>query len=635
MCGICGVISKKVNKNVLDDMTDAMQERGPNARGVYVASVCNREVGLGHRRLSIFDTSSAANQPFFSYDGRYVVVFNGEIYNFKEIRDELIKVDGNRYTYRTNCDTEVLLNAYIRWGKEAFPKFNGMFAFAILDNIEGTLVLGRDRMGVKPLYYSQQGGDFFFASDLAALMVNPDFVREIDSTSLHYYLWNMCIPAPNTIFKNTYKLDAGEYLEIDIASMKVLKNKWWDIRDVYLINERAAKCDDSDYYLDLIEKDITKAVSLRLEADVPVGVFLSGGIDSSLVTAIASKLHNGDVDTFSIGFNEAEYNEAGYAEEIAKHLGTKHHSLYCSIKEARNLIREIPKAYSEPFADNSQIPMMLLSKLTHDNVTVALSGDGGDEFFLGYPNVISNAELYKHKNINELFRVLTAPVSNYLEKDIFSHKTWKINKLRNATGANSIINLDYITANVLVNSVLRDELRNNRDSWFAFGIVDEDTNGTEEFIKKHMLRDMTLGLEGDMLAKVDRATMHYSLEARCPLLDYHVIEDSFKIPLDVKYRDKTLKFVLKNLLYRYVPRELVNRPKQGFGIPINKWLHEKTFMDGFEKYFESEYLEEQGIFSIEGILKFKDAFDKNVGPMVDRVMWTYIVFQMWWEEYMV
>jgi asparagine synthase (glutamine-hydrolysing) len=465
-------------------------------------------------------------------------------------------------------------------------------------------------------------------------MKDETFDKALDEEAIHYYLWNMCVPSPYSIFKRTKKLEAGEYLELNISDFSYEKRKWWDINTEYYIGEQ------SDKWVDKVEKDLIDAVKIRLEADVPVGIFLSGGIDSSLVAAIASRLKKGDVDTFSIGFNEKEFDEACYAEDIAKHLGTRHYSLYCSISEAKELISEIPKAYSEPFADNSQIPMMLLSKLTKDYVTVSLSGDGGDEFFWGYPNVIDAAKLFNNRAVSRMFHSFTLPYSRFLKKSIFSHKTWKIKKLCNATSARNIGNLDYVTAYDLIESILSSDYGKEKKTFWDNGIIGnlgkmfDCCHSESDFIKVYMLRDIVVGLEGDMLAKVDRATMYYSIEARCPLLDCHVIEDSFKIPLDVKYRNNTLKYVLKNILYRYIPRELVDRPKHGFGIPINKWLHEKEFMNGFEKYFASEYLEEQGIFSIEGILKFKAAFDRNAGPMVDRVMWTYIVFQMWWEEYM-
>lgn len=631
MCGICGKIANHIDKRILEEMTDAMYDRGPNAKGTYIASVAGREVGLGHRRLSIFDTSEGANQPFISDDGKYVVVYNGEIYNFKEIREEL-----KGHCFHTSCDTEVLLHAFIEWGIGAVDKFNGMFAFAILDKESEKLILCRDRLGVKPLYYSLQGDEFFFASDLAALLKDPTYDKYISKKALHYYLWNMCIPAPFSIFENTYKLGTGEYLELDLKELKYEKKKFWDI---YIETAKATKSKQNEEdILSETEKYLIEAVKMRLEADVPVGVFLSGGIDSSLVTAIASKLRGGDIDTFSIGFNEKEFDEAGYAEDIAKHLGTRHHSLYCSIEDAKDLIWEIPKAYSEPFADNSQIPMMLLSKLTRDNVTVALSGDGGDEFFLGYPTVIRNADLYGNRAINRVISAVTAPVSSALKGAIYSHKAWKVNKLRNATDAEKIINLDYYTAEKLIDSVLmsdsvsEEKLTQSSEFSDLNGLYSNCSNRVD-FIDAQMLHDMTLGLEGDMLAKVDRATMHYSLEARCPLLDYHVVEESFKIPFDLKYKDKSLKYVLKSILYKYVPKELVDRPKQGFGIPINKWLHEPEFMNGFENYFTKDFLEKQGVFSYEGICSFKEAFNRNAGPMVDRIMWTYLVFQMWWEEY--
>lgn len=623
MCGICGYLSKKeINRNILVKMTDAMIRRGPDGSGTIQKKIGKVNVGLGHRRLSIVDLSDNGKQPMFSEDGKYVIVYNGEVYNFQYIRTELKKYG---YQFQSNCDTEVVLNAFRKWGIKSFDKFNGMFAFAILDLQTKRLILCRDRLGVKPLYYYQNKGEFCFGSDLASIMKYPFFEKNIDPEALHVYLWNMYIPSPMTVFKNTYKLEPGNWMEIDLNTGNIKKESWWH---PYSIFESGNIKLQENEWLDRIERNLIDAVKFRMQADVSVGVFLSGGIDSSLVTALACETcNNKNIKTFSIGFNERQFNEAVYAKDIADYFDTDHQCLYCSMNDAKRLVREIPKAYSEPFADNSQIPMLLLSKLTKENVTVALSGDGGDELFFGYPFVSECNRLYHRRWVSKIVRTIYKPASFGTDR-LYSHLNWKIEKIRNAVTKQNIRSLDYMTAENLVNSMILYKGSTTR----IIDIIEKNLPNVS-FIEQMLLKDIRYGLPDDMLTKVDRATMHYSIEARAPLLDYRVAEDAIRMPLDIKCKDNNLKYVLKKILYKRIPEKIVNRPKKGFGIPINNWLRNKSFMSEFQKYFDIDKIRKQGIFSNDGILRMMEFFEKSPTPILDRVVWNYINFQMWWEEY--
>lgn len=633
MCGICGYISKKkIDADELVNMTNSMTKRGPDGYGIFQEQMMNYYIGFGHRRLSIFDLTNRGKQPMVSDDGKIVITYNGEIYNFKNIRRELTL---KGYVFKSECDTEVILNAYREWGVDSFPKFNGMFAFGILDKDKGRLILCRDRLGVKPLYYYAgtdiSVSDFCFASELAAIVRWQNFSKAIDYAALHFFLWNMYIPAPKTIFKDTYKLEPGSYLEISIHTGEKRIYKWWHPYQIY--DKGELKLSQQDW-LERIESELSDAVKIRLEADVPVGIFLSGGIDSSLVTALACETGK-KINTFSIGFNEKDFDEAGYAKEIADILGTNHHNLYCSINDAKNIIKEIPKAYSEPFADNSQIPMLLLSGLTRENVTVSLSGDGGDELFGGYPHVQDSFRWYKKMWLYSVAGDALYKLNSHFDQDgEYSYKAWRYRKLSNISSRKNIRYLDYLTADKLIKSILKDEVHTEIGSLVndMVNVMESDLPDTD-FVSQFLLRDMRYGLPDDMLTKVDRATMYYSLEARTPILDYRIVEDAIRMPVEIKYKDNTLKYVLKELLYRKVPKKVVDRPKQGFGIPINKWLHEEEFFEVFDKYFNPNWIKRQSIFSVSGVYTLEESFKKQHNPILGRIVWTYINFQMWWEEY--
>ncbi len=627
MCGIAGLVTKNINKEKVKDnlysMLDAMKWRGPNGNGIYVDDNDKTVIGLAHCRLSIFDLTDNGKQPMASEDNDHIIIYNGEVYNFKEIRKEL---EGLGYRFKSECDTEVILYACREWGvKCAVNKFNGMFAFAFYDKPKGKMYIVRDRMGVKPLYYSLKPDMFAFASDLRALIQVEGLERIINKRALYGYLWNMYIPAPQTIYEDVYKLEAGVILEYSIESNAINVEKYWDIYSASMQKSDLSEEDSLNSLKQLLE-DATK---VRLEADVPVGVFLSGGIDSSLISALAAEQSSNSVNTYSIGFYEKKDDDAGYARKVSKILGTHHEELYCTLKDALNIIPEIPKAYSEPFADNSQIPTMLLSKLTREHVTVSLSGDGGDEFFCGYPTYIVNKQLYDKK----LFARISA---NTIQKvvdialDKYDYKRWKVDKFSNAYDAKRIINLDYISAKGMLDSILKTD--NSLDTYWGDEIDNYYMNNRSDIVNVSMLSSIQYGLQDDMLVKVDRASMYYSLECRCPILDTRVVKHALSMPLKYKYKDNRLKYPLKMLLEKYVPRDIIDRPKSGFGVPINKWLHE-DLKDRVLEMLDSDYIRKQGIFEVSGIEEFKKVFMNRPTPQIDRIAYTLLMFQLWYMEY--
>ncbi|MCR5739233.1 MAG: asparagine synthase (glutamine-hydrolyzing) [Lachnospiraceae bacterium] len=626
MCGICGYVSKNfISYEALVSMTDSMEKRGPDGHGFWQDRIDGKYVGLGHRRLSIFDLSDNGKQPMMSEDERISITYNGEIYNFIEIRKELENIG---YRFSSKCDTEVILKAYSEWGTASFARFNGMFAFAILDRSRNMLIICRDRLGVKPLYYGVSDNGVYFASDMSAIMRYPEFEHRLNTDALHYYLWNMYIPAPLSIFEGVRKVQPGQFIEYDIGDGSLRTETWWHPYDVFARGPLSLSKDD---WIGRIEDLLADSVNIRMRADVPVGLFLSGGIDSSLVAAMACKI-GGDVKTFSIGFEEKEYDEGGYAREIASYLGTDHQSLYCSINDARELIREIPKAYSEPFADNSQIPMLLLSRMTSDHVTVALSGDGGDEMFGGYPNVLNLFSMYRKRYLYRGAGSVLGLAGKILGKDMYSYDHWRSAKAKNIRSAKRARHLDYYTAAEIIDTILNN---NDKKSSVVDAMTDEMEYGLPDadFRDQMLLKDIRYGLPDDMLTKVDRATMFCSLEARCPILDYRIVEEAIRMPLDVKYSNGNLKFILKSILEKKIPREMIDRPKRGFGIPINAWLREESFINGFMSFFDGTFIREQGLFNADGMERLMNAFFSNPSPILDRIIWNYVIFQMWWEEY--
>lgn len=619
MCGICGYLSRnKLEDELLVNMRDTMYHRGPNDAGIWQSVTGDGFVGLAHRRLSIFDLSELGHQPMLSEDGQFSVVFNGEIYNFKELRSDLQQ---KGYIFKSECDTEVILYAYQEWGTDAFSRFNGMFSIALWDKVSEELVISRDRLGVKPLYYywNRSNSDFVFASELKPIMKYPGFIKEIDNSALGNYLCNKYIASPGTIFKDTYKLQPGCFAIYKHNELVI--HKYWDIDKV---KNKAANSIITDY--DKAKKEIddilTDAVAKRMVADVPVGTFLSSGIDSTLITAIAQKCSKTPVRTFTIGFDDKERNEADRACEIARYLGTDHTELYIGEKEIYDMLDDISRYYDEPFSDSSQLPTMLVSKLAADNVTVALSGDGGDEIFCGYKlyDLVYTAQRFdaignivSHiPGLRDGLRRISPEMRAFIDNRNEETKTQLFLDVF-ASEADKLLTKDYKVINY----------KNSFEQQLRY----------RNWQERRMILDMMTYLPDEVMAKTDRASMKYSLEVRSPLLDYRVIEKSFEIPHNYKYHFFDKKHILKDLAYDYVPKEMLAGPKKGFGVPLKKWLR-NTLKEEINKYSDASYLAAQGIFDASGIKRLILLQEQSDYVLYSSLLWSFYMFQRWWEEYM-
>lgn len=614
MCGICGYIShNKINDNVLCEMRDTMVHRGPNDAGIWQTEEKGRYIGLAHRRLSIFDLSELGHQPMVTDDGNYAIAYNGEVYNFKEIRQELLQ---RGYSFKSECDTEVVLKSYVEWKEECFARFNGMFAISIWDKVADRLVLARDRMGVKPLYYYHKNAELVFGSELKPIMKYPEFSKNIRMDMLGNFLCNKYIASPDTIFKNTYKVIPGTY--IVYHNNEVHTAKYWEAVEKKQIGSEAQERSFEECKKEL-DEIINDAVAKRLAADVPVGVFLSGGIDSSLIAAIAQKQMSSPIETFTIGFYDKERNEADRAKEIADYLGTKHNELYVEEKDILDLIENITTYYDEPFSDSSQLPTMLVSKLASDNVTVALSGDGGDELFCGYKMYdwsyiaqktdFIGSMLYHFPGMNAIKEKLHPELRAFINNRDKDYKTQLF--------------IDVMTEQAM--KILPGVGINPKFEY-------EEALKYKNWQERRMVLDMLTYLPDEVMAKTDRASMKYSLEVRNPLLDYRLVEKSFSIPHKYKYHGNDKKYILKQMAYDYIPRKLLDQPKKGFGVPLRKWL--RTVLSGeVQKYTSEVFVKGQGIFDPAAITCLVEMQKKSDKIMYSSMLWSYYMFQKWWQEY--
>lgn len=580
MCGIAGfwdtsvTTGQDVMQNLVTHMRDALMHRGPDGGGNWLDVECG--VALGHRRLAILDLSEHGHQPMISAHGRYVITYNGEIYNHLEVKQELLQ-QGLAPSWRGHSDTEIILAAFEAWGIEtALKKFVGMFAIAVWDRQEKQLYLIRDRMGEKPLYYGWLQNVLVFGSELKALKMHPNWQQAIDASAVNLMLQYNCIPAPYTIYENIFKLEPGHFLVIN-ADRAVTKHAYWQLKQA--INRGTNYFIDANQAVDTLDSLLKQTVQQQMLADVPVGAFLSGGIDSSTVVAIMQTQSVQPVKTFTIGFSEAEYNEAEQAKRIAQHLGTDHTELYLSSEKTRAIIPSMADFYDEPFADSSQLPTYMVAKLTKQHVTVSLSGDGGDELFAGYT---------RYTWANNIWRkiyMLPKPLRIALAKFIvcFAPNTWdrilgllnpllpdfakqrhsgdKMHKLANLLRANSP---QEIYQKLIVHWDMHNTQHLLPNLWSDFA--------GQSFTQSMMYIDSQRYLPDDILVKVDRAAMAVSLETRIPLLDHRIVEFAWSLPLEFKIRNKQNKWLLRQVLNRYVPQELYTRPKMGFGVPLDQWL---------------------------------------------------------------
>jgi asparagine synthase (glutamine-hydrolysing) len=642
VCGIVGFCGKgKFNdESTLVSMRNTLAHRGPDDSGLYIDVEHN--VGLAHTRLSIIDLSSLGHQPMSNDRGTIWITYNGEVYNFKEIREELEK---KGYVFRSNSDTEVLVKAYEEWGIDCVHKFIGMFAIAIWDRNEKKLYLVRDRVGVKPLYYYFKDGVLLFASELKALMKHPGYRKEIDLSILPHYLRFGFIQSPYTIFQDTFKLKPGHYL--CLYKNKLVEKKYWDIVDFYHADPIEGTEDEITLELENLLVDSFK---YRLISDVPVGVFLSGGLDSSIVTALLQHHIGSKLKTFTIGFDESSLNEAYWSKSIADYLGTDHTEYYLSVEEAAKIIYKIPEICDEPFGDHSVIPTYLVSQLARKDVTVALSADGGDELFCGYSRYKAYVRLYEKflrlpkfltnsvirsmtrldpSRVDEFYRTFRAVMPEVKEiKD--KYIKWR-DMLIESNNGNLIemykCNLSKWTPEEL-DGIIDHKYNYAYDAAYV-DTIESMTNS--ELLNKVMALDFKTYLPDDILTKVDRATMSVSLEGREPFLDHRLLEFVARIPLKFKYHQGTSKYILRKVLDKYIPRELVERPKQGFVAPLSRWLKGELHQL-VKEYLNEDRLRKEGIFDSEVVSSYVRDFYKGVSINVNKI-WFLLIFQMWKEKW--
>lgn len=560
MCGIAGRVNfytNEVDRDSLILSIDKLESRGPDNMGIWTDEGC----GLAHRRLSILDLSDSGNQPMTSSDGRFVCVFNGEIYNYKQIKDQL----GSNILWKSTSDTEVLLEAWSKWGKESVNKLDGMFAFVIWDKYKKQIFAARDRIGEKPFYYHWNGKEFSFASRPSALFtLNNSISKDFDNQALRYFLESGYVPAPHSIHRDIKKLEPSSILEVDKNRLNI--SKYWDHSNFETENTWNHRKEDD--LLDELDEILTKSVLDRMVSDVPLGAFLSGGIDSSLIVAIMAKHSSQDIKTFTIGFKERDYDESHHAKAVAESIGTDHYSEELGVNQLLDLMPDFLINYDEPFFDSSAFPTLAVSRLAKKHVTVSLSGDGGDELFGGYHYYKIAKYLNPFFNSSSIIRNLTssligiAPIHQAkLVSSALSHDS----PSRSFAFTRSIAK-DFhqvLTEEVLyeTNSML--DLFSDKASSFP-----QNLHSSEQ----GMRLDLSYTLNDDYLQKTDVATMAFSLESRAPLLGKEVIEWALKLPVSWKLRRNTNKYLLRKLLYRYVPKSIVDRPKRGFGVPIDSWL---------------------------------------------------------------
>jgi len=632
MCGIVGFISRHREESTLKNMVKTQQHRGPDDNGIYIDEKTG--VHLGHNRLSIQDTSSHAHQPFVSSCNNYTIIFNGEVYNFKEIQAELKKLG---HIFLSNSDTEVILYAYKEWGIESVHKFIGMFAFVIYDQIKEKLFLLRDRAGVKPLYYYVKEETFLFSSELKSFHQYPNFSKDINKEILPFYFQFAYIPSPHTIYNDCFKLKPAHYLEYNLKTHAYTIHKYWDLNDFYFMDK--FNKDEKEIVQD-IEELLVDSCQLRMVSDVPVGLFLSGGYDSSTVTSMLSNNQKEQLSTYTIGFEEKELNEANDAKKIATLLGTKHKERYCTKKELLSLIDELSFYYDEPFADDSALPTMLVSKLAKEDVTVALSADGGDEVFFGYSKYFALKSMIELRSSKVKYSILKFTINILNEQTISFLNTllpkskkqaniaMKFNKFKSMINAKTKKEM-FIRASSKVESDFLDKILSNGK------FKNFETTEFHEFSKLEQLDklDQMMAIDyktfmvDDVLCKVDRASMSVSLEGREPLLDHRLAQYMARVPVELKYKQNKGKYLLREVLKKYIPTNITDKPKAGFTVPLKSWLLNELKETAIEA-LESDILKVDAIFKEKELQKITNELKKNKieNP---TFIWMVIIYVQW------
>lgn len=642
MCGIMGVVNTALSESALHDlavlMANQQKHRGPDDAGVWVDA--ESSIAMAHRRLAIHDLSPLGAQPMFSNSGNLIIVFNGEIYNFNVIKQKL-KLEG--CVFKGSSDTEVLINAIEYWGLEStIQQCIGMFAFAVFDKNKNTLTLVRDRIGEKPLYYGVVGGNFLFSSELKGIIATSDYERPpIDHTALASFLKYGYVSAPRTIYQNVKKLEPGCFIVLDLNNtiekhIDINPHQYWSLDTLIAQKEKIESPEPAIQQLDLILNHVIDEQAL---SDVPLGAFLSGGIDSSVVASILQAQKHNPIDTFTIGFYEKSFNEAEHAKAIAQHIGSRHHELYVDAKDALAIVPSLSYIYDEPFSDASQIPMLIVSKLARQQVTVCLSGDGGDELFCGY-NRYAQTQLLRAKASKvpvPIKKSLCSLIESLSPNTLDSVYSIAQRALRRKGGANfgvklhklaKIVNMEtYANAyDYLCSYWANPEMLMSVS--FSNQILGTSQNFEKSFLDSAMEWDQKWYLPGDNLAKTDRASMAASLELRVPLLDLRVLEFSWNISNSLKLKNNETKWLLKQVLYKYVPQKLIERPKMGFSIPIGDWLRNEL-REWAETLMDQKFLMEQGLFQSDVI---RSVWNEHMLGMHDHSnkLWTFFIFQDWY-----
>jgi len=636
MCGLVGFVSLKRKDGVLHEMLSIQSYRGPDDNGYFIDN--DTGVHLGHNRLSIQDLSSNGHQPFISNCENYILVFNGEIYNYKEIRSDLIKLG---YVFLSGSDTEVVLYSYKEWGIKCLDRFIGMFAFVIIDKAQGKLILSRDRAGVKPLYYYSNGKDFAFSSELKSFTKFDNFKQVINKDILPYYFQFSYIPAPHTIYNNCFKLKPGHFIEYDLVDNFYSIHKYWDITDFYLMD----KFDKSeDQIIQEVSEILESSCKYRMISDVKTGVFLSGGFDSSLALALTQEEHGKSVNTFPVGFHNEQYNEANHAKKIADYLSANHTESYCTEDDMLDFVKKLPFFWDEPFADESALPTVIVSRLAKKDVTVALSADGGDEIFCGYS---------KYFAINKLFKVKKNHIANLVLKFMITNIPvrflYYLNNILPASIRQTGIEVKFQKFKSLINSEdLKDAFIRASSSVSPDYLENILKNGSYKFFDKTefnnfsqlkgldkldqmMAIDYKTFLPDDVLCKVDRASMSVSLEGREPLLDHRIAEYMARVPSVMKYKKGMGKYILRQVLYKYIPKNIVDKPKTGFSVPIKNWLLGDLKGLAIES-LESKDLEKDDIFHPEALKLIADEL-KDGQLKSPALVWNIIMYVLWRREW--
>ncbi|HHV25550.1 MAG: asparagine synthase (glutamine-hydrolyzing) [Prolixibacteraceae bacterium] len=629
MCGIAGYIDflKHTPASTIQDMIQTLDHRGPDGKGVECYNEEEATIGLGHSRLSIIDISTDGDQPM-KYK-TFTIVFNGEIYNYKEIRLELEEL-GHKFV--SNTDTEVILHSFEQWSTDFVARLIGMFVIVIYDKSTKRVFLFRDRAGVKPIYYYWHNNLFLFASELKALIEHSAFIREIDTNVLPLFFDFGYIPAPYSIFKHTLKVEPGMFLILDLIRKELSYHRYWDINSHYRANKFTFKYEEAkERLLDLLKSSF----NYRMVADVPVGIFLSGGYDSSAVTAVLQKDRTEKLKTFTIGFEEG-INEVPFARDVAKYLGTDHIEYICTMSEAQQIIPDLPYFYDEPFADSSAIPTILVSKVARNIVKVALSSDAGDELFCGYTHYQKfDRVLHLLNKLPIHLNFILSPILSSLsyvtpiKKPEIKQKLKCVSKALHSNKLQQAANLYKLSCN-LPQFYQTKLFSANYDKYPTK--YDNDFTGFNNIPEIMMAIDYEMYLQNDILTKVDRASMSVSLEGREPFVDHRLAEFAARLPLEYKYNELGGKRILKDIVHDNIPRELVDRPKAGFSLPIYNWLtNDLSFL--LDEYLSEKSIKESGFFKAKFVSQQVELFKGNkfyYKPLI----WKLLMFQMWYFRWM-